>query len=91
MSDPKNKSVILVSSMHHDVAIDLETEDKREPEIVTFYNHTKIGVDLVDQLCQKYNIAKNAMVVFYNLLNVAGINAVCIYKANHPTEKKSKE
>lgn len=87
----KNKSVILVSSMHHDDAIDLESGDKRKPEIVTFYNHTKIGVDLVDQLCQKYNVARNTrrwpMVVFYNLLNIAGINALCIFKANHPMEK----
>lgn len=82
----KQKAVLVISSMHHDAEIDPETGEKRKPAIITFYNHTKIGVDLVDQLCQKNNVARNTrrwpMVVFYNLLNVAAINAFCIYKAN---------
>lgn len=82
----KQKVVLVVSSMHHDAEIDRETGEKQKPAIITFYNHTKIGVDLVDQLCQKNNVARNTrrwpMVVFYNLLNVAAINAFCIYKAN---------
>lgn len=72
--------------MHHDDAIDEETGDKKKPDIITFYNRTKTGVDLVDQYCQNYNVARNTkrweMVIFYNLLNVAAINALCIYKAN---------
>ena len=27
------------------------------------------------------------MVVFYDLLNISGINACCVYKANNPEEK----
>nr|CAI5867610.1 unnamed protein product [Callosobruchus analis] len=87
----KNKSVVLISSMHHDDAIDMETGEASKPEIITEYNRTKIGVDLVDQLCQKYNVARNTrrwpMVVFYDLLNISGINALCVYKANHPQAK----
>lgn len=68
-----------------------ETEDEKKPAIVADYNHTKVGVDLVDQLCQNYNVARNTrhwpMVVFYNLLNISGINALCVHKANHPEEK----
>lgn len=66
--------------MHYDDEIDEETGDKKKPDIITFYNWTKIGVDLVDQLCQNYNVARNTkrwpMDVFYNLLNVAAINAL---------------
>lgn len=82
--------MILLSSMHYDNAIDEETGDENKPVIITAYNHTKIGVDLVDQLCQNYNVARNTrrwpMVVFYNLINLSGINALCVYKANHPQE-----
>lgn len=55
----KNRTVILVSSMHQDSAIDPDTGDDKKPEMITFYNKTKIGVDLVDQLCEKYNVARN--------------------------------
>nr|CAI5855241.1 unnamed protein product [Callosobruchus analis] len=52
--------------------------------MVTFYNMTKVGVDLVDQLCQKNNVQRSTrrwpMVLFYNLLNIAAINSFCIYK-----------
>lgn len=64
----KNRSVVLMSSMHHDDAIDEETRDDKKPVMVTDYNHTKI-------------------VIFYNLLNISGINALCVHKANHPQEK----
>lgn len=67
---------------------------KKKPDIITFYNRTKTGVDLVDQYCQNYNVARNTkrwpMVIFYNLLNVAAINALCIYKANHTENIKIK-
>ncbi|CAH2017704.1 unnamed protein product [Acanthoscelides obtectus] len=88
----KNRSVILLSSMHFDDAIDEETGDDKKPVIIADYNHTKIDVDLVDQLCQKYNVARNTRrwptVVFYNLINISGINALCVYKANHPPQKR---
>jgi CO dehydrogenase/acetyl-CoA synthase gamma subunit (corrinoid Fe-S protein) len=32
---------------------------QKKLEMITFYNKTKIGVDLVDQLCEKYNVARN--------------------------------
>lgn len=87
----KNKCVILISSMHRDDSIDPNSGDMKLPEIITDYNKTKIGVDLVDQMCEKYNVARTTkrwpMVVFYNLLNISGINACCVYKANHPDEK----
>nr|CAI5853078.1 unnamed protein product [Callosobruchus analis] len=87
----KNRAVILIPSMHHDKSIDLEAGEKKLPKIITFYNKTKIGVDMVDQMCQKYNVARTTnqwpMVVFYNLLNISAINATCVYKANYPEKK----
>lgn len=62
--------------MHHDDKIDEETGENRNPEIITDYNCTKIGV--------ARNTCRWPMVVFYDLLNISGINALCVYKANHP-------
>ncbi|GBP92938.1 hypothetical protein EVAR_66483_1 [Eumeta japonica] len=43
----KNKSVILVSYMHHDNSVD---ESTNKPEIILQYNSTKVSVDAVDQI-----------------------------------------
>lgn len=84
----KNKNVLLVSSMHHDDQID-ETTNK--PEMIMTYNATKSGVDTVDKLCSDYNCARNTrrwtMVIFYAMLNVAGINSFVIHNINNPNKK----
>ncbi|KAJ8927744.1 hypothetical protein NQ314_019748 [Rhamnusium bicolor] len=47
------------------------------------YNSTKCRVDVVDELCVTYNIARStrtwAMVIFHSVLNIAAINALVIY------------
>ncbi|XP_049790133.1 piggyBac transposable element-derived protein 4-like [Schistocerca nitens] len=81
-----NKNVILVSSLHNDDAIDPESGDKHKPEIVSFYNSTKGGVDTADQMCASYSVSRNTkrwpMVIFYTMLNVGGINSQVIYLGN---------
>lgn len=42
---------IAMSSMHNDDKIDANTGDKQKPEIVTYYDRTKNGVDLIDNVC----------------------------------------
>ncbi|GBL92721.1 General transcription factor II-I repeat domain-containing protein 2A [Araneus ventricosus] len=85
----KNKVVILLSTMHHNAAIDGRTGEEKKPEILTFYNATKLGVDTVDQLCSLYNVARNTrrwpMAIFYAFLNVTGLNSYVIYTANQQT------
>jgi len=44
----KNRVVVLLSSMHHDNAVN--AEQKNKPQIVLDYNDTKDGVDTADQL-----------------------------------------
>ena len=76
----------MLSTLHNDDKIDEATKDDFKPEIITFYNASKAGVDIVDQMCSTYNCAENTrrrpMVVFYSLLNVAGINGYIIYYEN---------
>nr|XP_023024929.1 piggyBac transposable element-derived protein 4-like [Leptinotarsa decemlineata] len=74
----RNKNVILLSTIHHDYSIDPNSGEDIKPEIITFYNTTKCGVDTVNQLSSKYNVARNThrwpMVIFYSLFNITGIN-----------------
>ncbi|XP_066260450.1 piggyBac transposable element-derived protein 4-like [Euwallacea similis] len=82
----KNKNVLLVSSTHHDDKID---ENTGKPEIILDYNATKGEVDCVDKLCAAYDVSRNTrrwpMVLFYSLLNVAGINSYVVYSINNST------
>ncbi|KAJ8965808.1 hypothetical protein NQ317_000436 [Molorchus minor] len=82
----KNKCVIVLSTMHHDDKLDATTG---KPEMIIDYNHTKGGVDVVDQMSEAYNCARATrrwpLVVFYELLNVAGINTCIVFKSNNQT------
>lgn len=82
----RNKCVVLLSTMHYSPDIDPQTGEALKPEIITYYNKTKIGVDVVDQMCQNYSISRRSnrwpLTVFYFLLNVGGINAQIILEEN---------
>lgn len=88
----KNKVVILMSSLHHNAEIDESTGEKKKPEINTFYNTTKGGVDVADELSATYDVSRNSkkwpLTVFYAMLNMAGINAYIIHRSNTQTIQK---
>ena len=76
-SSKKNKAVILLSTMHHEISID-EEDHKKRPEIIKFYNKTKIGVDLADQMvgtctCRRQTL-RWPLKLFFNLLDVVALN-----------------
>ena len=81
------KTVILVSTLEVDKEIDPDSEEQQKPSVITFYNATKGGVDTADQMCATYNVARNIKqwpkVVFFAMLNVAGINSQVIYLGDH--------
>ena len=76
----KNKSVVLVSTMHRDAAVDAEI---KKQEIIHFYNFTKGGVDTVEQLCDNYSMSRRThqwpLCMFLDLLNIAGVNGQTFY------------
>lgn len=92
----KNKNVILLSTMHNDNAIDSSTGESKKPEIITFYNLTKGGVDVVDEMAASYSTSRKTkrwpMVIFFSLLNVAAINAriILLSTKNPPTQCQSR-
>lgn len=57
----KNRSVILLSTMHHGKSIDAETG---KPEIIGFYNSTKGG----REMCEIYMWSSNQAMVYGNFL-----------------------
>lgn len=65
--------------MHHNDSTHLKTGEKIKPEIVTFYNETKGGVDVVDNNSASHTCARNttrwSMSTFQNILNITGINS----------------
>lgn len=85
----KNKTVFLLSTMHDAGVIDKEIN---KPEIVLDYNATKGAVDTADQMCGSYSVARISrrwpLVVFYSLLDIAGINTQILYSFNENNTKQ---
>lgn len=77
----KKKIVMLVSSMHH---VESTDSDKDLPEIISFYNSSKGGVDSMDEKCTKYSCARRSrrwpLVIFYRILDIAAANSFILSK-----------
>jgi hypothetical protein len=73
----KNKVCLLFSSQHIGPGI---MENSGIAEINAYYNATKGGVDTVDKLVSHYSskrqTARWPMVVFFNLIDLAGMDTV---------------
>ena len=82
----KKKAVILLSSMHHDTVV--SDDGDRKPEIISYYNETKGGVDRMNQMVQTYSCKRKTnrwpMTFFFNMLDIAGIAAFVIWLARNP-------
>lgn len=85
----KNKNVLLISTFHSEDTIDEDSYDSMKPEVITFYNMTKGGVDVVDRMKKEYSVKRISnrwpMTIFNGLLNLATINSQIIHKANTNT------
>lgn len=90
----QNKLVVLLSTLHHDDTIDNST-DGGKPEIVSFYNKTKVGVDTSDALQKAYSLARVAtrwpLTIFFFMLNVGGVNSYIIFRHNSQEAKTRRE
>ena len=74
------------------IKIDSSSGDDKKLDIITFYNATKGGVGMVDQMDGKYDTSRNSrdwpLTVFSSMLNVSTINAYVLYC--HKPENKRK-
>ena len=82
----RNRSVVLLSSMHHSSNID--TSNKMKPEVILYYNQTKSGVDSLDQLLHEYSCKRKTnrwpFAFFMNLLDVCALAAYVLWCKLHP-------
>ena len=83
---PKSlKSVLLLSTMHHDGTIDDQTG---KSDIILHYNQTKGAEDTVDQMCHTYSVQRKTrrwpLAYFMNLLNLGGLNAYITFVTQNP-------
>ena len=78
----QNKNICILSTLYTSVTVEITT--KKKPEIVTFHNKTKCGVDIADQMARQYTVKAGTrrwpVGVFYNILDLAFINANMLYK-----------
>ena len=76
------KNVYVVSFLR--MSVELGESEKKKPETVEFYNMSKCGVDVADQMVRECSVkAGNGrwpVAVFYNTLDLASINAFVLYK-----------
>ncbi|GBP55934.1 ATP-dependent DNA helicase PIF1 [Eumeta japonica] len=88
-----NKNVLMLSTMHQDITI--SSSSKKKPETVLFYNSTKYGVDVVDSMSRKYTVKAASrrwpVHTFYNLLDLAAINAWVLYKIINNSKIKRRD
>ncbi|KAJ4930775.1 hypothetical protein JOQ06_025083 [Pogonophryne albipinna] len=77
------RNVTILSTQHQHVVI--STEKKKKPETVEYYNHSKVGVDVLDQMARQYSVKGGTrrwpIAVFYNVLDLAAINAWVLYRS----------
>ena len=89
-----NKVVCLLSSMHKTVSVD-QAHGKKLSETVKYYNWSKVGVDVFDQMA-RYHTCKSATrrwpvaVFFFNIIDCTCINAYIIYSevTNQSTSRR---
>lgn len=76
----QNKAVIFLSTLHNTA----ETNDEGKSEVNLFYNKTKGGVDVLDQLCHTYSVQRKTnrwpFAFFMNAINVGALAAFVIHR-----------
>lgn len=77
--------------MHHTASVDHST---KKPEMILYYNQTKIGVDLLDQRCSNYSTSRRTrrwpLTIFYRILDISSSNAYIISCSNQAQKTGSR-
>ena len=78
--------------MHHDDAV--ESDNSKKPEIMSYYNSTKSGVDNLDHLVGLYTckrkICRWPMTFFFNMIDTAVVAAYVVWCCKHPYYQNEK-
>lgn len=75
-------NVCILSTVH--TAVGISSCYRKTPETVHYYNKTKVGVDVLDQMARRYSVkaptGRWPVAVFYNILDLAAVNAHILFK-----------
>ena len=86
------KNVVLLSTSRplHGKAID---DGKKKPQIIKFYNFTKGGTDIVDQLNDSYTTRSKSchwvMVALSHILDTARVNGITVWCSKNDSDISS--
>lgn len=87
----QRRAVILLSSMHHSAFTDVVN---KKPEMVSFYNSTKSGIDTLDQKCSVYSANRKTrrwpLAVFYHMVSMTCSNAHVLFNLFGNTKQMSR-
>lgn len=81
----RSKAVTLISSNHRTAEI---SDTLQKPAMILDYNHSKSGVDTLDQVVRSYSCKRRTrrwpMCLFYNMLDIAAYNSYVIFISMNP-------
>ena len=87
------RCVILLSSSHFTPNIDPSTGDAKKPTMITDYNHTKGGVDMMDENVENFTARRKTyrwpLMLYYNILDIAALNAFILMKKHGYTNTRA--
>ena len=86
------KAVVLLSTQHRDKTV--VADDNSKPEIISYYNATKSGVDVLDKLVRTYSVKRSTrrwtVAFFLNMLDIAAHNALVLWITANPNWHQGK-
>lgn len=89
----KKPPIIMLSTLH-DIA-EVFDDEKKLPTMIHDYNQTKFGVDVMDQCVNNYSVRRISkrwpMLVFFNLIDIAAINALTLWICQNPNWQNRKK
>lgn len=87
----RDKAVLLMSTKHCECSIDKKS-DQLKPEIKVDYDRTKTALEILDKMCSKNDVSRNSRwwpaTILFRLMNIAAVNALCIYTFNRGLNEK---
>ena len=89
----KNRHVLLLTTVPEVMNESISAQDNAQrPEAILLYNRTKGAVDSVDKMKSAYDVSRGTkrwnIVMWFALMNMAGINALIIYRKNSTSDIK---
>lgn len=68
-------------------------QETKKPEMILDYIAIKGAVDTVDQMCGSYSVKRITrrwpLVIFFSIIDMAGINAFILYNSNAKNQAKN--